>query len=181
MAQDSLILGFYDGASAIGDIDGDGDQDLLISGFTKYNRRTFMYRNTARSGISIQELPFSEDYVFEVYPNPNVGTFKIRTDSKDPQLYRLYNLQGQLIDEFERSNESKHQLHLLHRRTGRMKIQKLEENLHALNLPERNASHRREAIIFGGSSCPSHARARCARTCKKNQELTPQAMVLEFP
>lgn len=75
---------------------------------------------------------------------------------------------------------SKHQLHLLHRRTARMKIQKLEENLHALNLPERNASHRREAIIFGGSSCPSHARARCARTCKKNQELTPQAMVLEF-
>jgi hypothetical protein len=113
LAQDSFPLAFSRGAAAIGDIDGDGDEDMLISGFTEFNRRTLMYRNKARSGIGVAESPLVDNSFFKVYPNPNKGTFRIETLSDDPKYFEVYNLQGQLLCKIKSANNELHQLNLL--------------------------------------------------------------------
>ena len=89
-----------DPSYASADLDSDGDEDLVMAGYTTFGKRTFFYRNNALGGVGVKELQSFSNLHIELYPNPNSGQFRLRTFSDQPQQFRLFNLQGQLLRDF---------------------------------------------------------------------------------
>lgn len=90
---------------AYGDIDGDEDLDLIISGLVLNKVPvTRLYRNLKNSHIVGNENLFSNNYVWDVYPNPSVDFIKI--SSKKEGLLVLLSEQNQIVWEKRKEKEN---------------------------------------------------------------------------
>jgi hypothetical protein len=84
-----------------GDMDGDGDQDLLLSGTTTRGKGVYFYRNNTFGGLSNQEIGLSVSLsAIPVYPNPFSDKFSIELSDDYYSRCVVYNVSGQVIDEF---------------------------------------------------------------------------------
>ncbi len=88
------------GSVAFSDIDGDDDQDLLITGRNSLDIRVSkLYRNEGMAS-SVEDLVNTLSFEFMLYPNPTkANIINVRYDSKSDGLVNvnIYDLEGKLL------------------------------------------------------------------------------------
>lgn len=97
---DTPFEGTENGSVAFSDVDGDGDNDLLITGLTQTNKKIAqLYANNGLTS-SRDNLLDASRVEFTLYPNPvNADNFNISIDSKRPGLVtiKVFDLSGRLL------------------------------------------------------------------------------------
>ena len=89
------LTGSYISNNSIGDLNGDGLADLILSGTTVGNPtfKTWVYFNTTEP-LSTENLVEMD---FDVFPNPSDGMFNIRLIDADKAAIELFTMAGQLM------------------------------------------------------------------------------------
>lgn len=90
------LTGSYISNNAIGDIDGDGLPDLILSGTTvgMPNFKTWIYKNITENFVGVERL---DGVGLDVYPNPTNGILNIHLMDFNSPSVEFYNLTGQLV------------------------------------------------------------------------------------
>ncbi|MCR9153421.1 MAG: T9SS type A sorting domain-containing protein [Bacteroidetes bacterium] len=110
LLQDSVFEGFAFGNIALGDIDGDGDEDVLVTGETqKYGVLSLLIKNGLR-GVGLEDGTLQTS--LSVYPNPSSGLLRFKLPTDESFFCQLYNIQGEMIDDFWVKDNSEVTLHL---------------------------------------------------------------------
>jgi len=91
---DTPFEGIDDSSIALADVDNDGDQDVLITGYTDNSERiSYLYRNLYDLlGITENQNATTN---LKVYPNPSSNLFTLDCNSQSIDDIKIYNLQGQ--------------------------------------------------------------------------------------
>ncbi|NNM16548.1 MAG: T9SS type A sorting domain-containing protein [Bacteroidia bacterium] len=88
--------GVFSSSIAFADVDGDGDEDVLITGRDTSNRIAKLYLNDGT--VSIGETNMEHGINLVVYPNPTQGTIRFKLEQVQKELLlSVINLQGQEI------------------------------------------------------------------------------------
>jgi len=98
--QSDSLRGSIQASVAIGDINGDLLDDLVLSGdnLDEAEFDTWFYLNTSETSVGLSEVSEYEEFV-KVFPNPSAGVFNIRLANKEYGLVEIYNATGQLVYE----------------------------------------------------------------------------------
>ncbi|MBT8195819.1 MAG: T9SS type A sorting domain-containing protein, partial [Bacteroidia bacterium] len=90
------FYGVFSSSIAFADVDGDGDEDVLITGRDTSNRIAKLYLNDGT--VSIGETNMEHGINLVVYPNPTQGTIRFKLEQVQKELLlSVINLQGQEI------------------------------------------------------------------------------------
>jgi len=82
-ALEPPFQGYAGSANALADVDGDNDQDILVTGFQSNNFASKLYTNNSIIS-SIETLDSALSFEFQLYPNPTkTNTIHVNYDSKE--------------------------------------------------------------------------------------------------
>lgn len=111
LANETLFEGASDGSAAFTDIDGDNDQDVLITGRNGNNKRlSNLYRNNSDQSVGINENIFLKEA--SIYPNPNGGMVNIGLGNLIDVSIKVLTISGQVVYHRENINTSEYQFEL---------------------------------------------------------------------
>ncbi|MDG2081103.1 MAG: T9SS type A sorting domain-containing protein, partial [Bacteroidales bacterium] len=90
----------YGSTTAIGDIDGDNDLDMIVTGIANQATTDIfkprVYKNMlVTTSIEMANEEGSENILF--YPNPSAGTINIETVNTSTSSIKIYNTIGELV------------------------------------------------------------------------------------
>jgi hypothetical protein len=90
------LTGAYVAGLALGDVNGDEKQDLLITGTTVGTPtfKTWLFLNQSELSVGLLE---QDETPLEVFPNPSNGNFSIRTDDHIGSNIEVYSQSGALV------------------------------------------------------------------------------------
>ena len=104
---DSLVQ-VYNSTTAIGDIDGDNDLDMIVTGIGNlpgtpdpFKPRVYKHMLTA---TSIEMVPEEAHDNILLYPNPSEGIINIQTDNTIGTSIKIYNTIGEMVFSEENYN-----------------------------------------------------------------------------
>ncbi len=122
-------------AVTFADVDGDQDEDLLITGHNGTSPFTQLYLNTTALGIEAQEQPD----MFNIYPNPfqNSTTLELNLPTQLAGLI-LTNSNGQVIRQFEPANTT----------TITINRDQLPSGLYYLTAVDQNGHHSSQKLVI---------------------------------
>ena len=111
IANETLFEGASDGSIAFADIDGDNDQDVLITGRNGNNKRlSNLYRNNTYQSVGIDGNIFFKEV--SIYPNPSEGMVNIDLGNLDNVSIKVLSLSGRMVYQKESINTSVYQFEL---------------------------------------------------------------------
>lgn len=96
----TTITGIRSGDAKLGDSDGDGDLDVVISGWDESGRTMELWLNDTDLGI--EDALLSE---ISLYPNPSSDVLKINSTSGQLFNLQLFDILGKKLEEVNNSNE----------------------------------------------------------------------------